>query len=84
MVKGHLIDGKSIALIIAVFSIVASKSIKDPAKAALIGGWISVFGETLEAIADTQEYKEEKEEEKRKIKEEIDELQRRLKELDKW
>ncbi|MCC5909503.1 MAG: hypothetical protein JJT76_03580 [Clostridiaceae bacterium] len=75
------VDAKSLALIVALFATLTSKSIKNPAKAAIIGSWISIFGEILEAIADTEEFIEEREAEKKQIKREIDELQRRLERL---
>lgn len=80
---GDSFDGKDIALLIPLFAICTQKSVNDPEKASVIGGWISVFGETLSAIADTDLFFQQREEEKNKIMKEIEELQKKLDTLNK-
>ncbi len=78
---GEIIDGKSFSLLVPLFAICTQKKINDPAKASVIGSWISVFGDTLSAMAETDAFIQQKEEERKQIIKQIDELQKRLAEL---
>ncbi|MFA5676206.1 MAG: hypothetical protein WDA65_06740 [Christensenellales bacterium] len=80
---GDIIDSENLALLIPLFAIYTKRSINDPAKASVIGEWVSAFGDTLSAMADTDTFIRQKEEEKKKIIKEIDELQKKLAELNK-
>ena len=74
-------EAKAIAMLVQLCALSTSRSLNDPNKTSLVGSWVSVLGDTLSAIANTEQYSQSREEEKKKILKEIDELQKRLAQL---
>ncbi|ABR47323.1 hypothetical protein Amet_1112 [Alkaliphilus metalliredigens QYMF] len=79
------LDATTIALFVFIISIFGAK-LTGPNKTALIGAWIAVLGDVLQALGETEEFFEEKSKCKKKevesIKQHMNLLQRRLDELE--